>query len=95
MRLLKFRLNCLTRNSHGRPASGRRGTLASTEQRYCIFFINPDDGQRSDYMRNLSYAEAEQRVYALRFLKLSPFMERQWEEDEEEALYTLPGRLGR
>ena len=59
--------------------------------RYHIYFVNPANGARTDYMRDLSRDEAEQRVYGLRFLKLFPFMEKQ-EDGEVAVAYPLPKR---
>ena len=58
-------------------------------EKYCIYFINPRNGKRVDYMRNLPREEADQRVYGLRFLKMSPLIEKQ--EREEQASAAQPG----
>ena len=55
-------------------------------EKYCIYFINPRNGKRVDYMHNLPREEAEQRVYGLRFLKMSPLIEKQEREDRAAAL---------
>jgi hypothetical protein len=74
-----------------KPKNSTPRTRAPDEEeaveKYCIYFINPGNGKRVDYMRNLPREEAEQRVYGLRFLKMSPLMEKQEREDRG----TLPG----
>jgi len=57
-------------------------------EKYCIYFINPRNGKRVDYMRNLPREEADQRVYGLRFLKMSPLIEK---EQEDQAAGAVPG----
>jgi hypothetical protein len=60
------------------------GAAGDEEEKYRIYFLSPETGKRIEYLGDLPLEEAEQRVCALRLLKLYPFLEKQEKEKGRE-----------
>jgi hypothetical protein len=60
------------------------GAAGDAGEKYLIYFLSPETGKRIEYMGDLTLEEAEQRVCALRLLKLYPFLEKQEKDDGRE-----------